>query len=169
MELNRPKESVEYKTFSSMLKLTNNIVDQYIEKGMCPNFCENLSIKTSGDGVPMYIISFNNKEDGSRWDYIVITLSVDNSTDTGTFMYTRFNNETLEKEYEYFVKFRRCDVLSRRCIFDGYIKEFENRQEKKMYSFSFRDETDCIIHTLVDVQSKIKTELNNVKELECQS
>lgn len=168
MELNRPKESVEYKTFSSMLKLTNNIVDQYIEKGTCPNCCENLSIKNSGDKVPMYIVSFNSKEDGSRWDYIVITLRVDNSTDTSIFMYSRFN-EALEKEYEYFVASERCDVLSRRCIFNGHIKELENRQEKKNTSFSFRDETDCIIQSLVGLQSKIRTELNKVKELECQS
>jgi len=166
MELNHPKESVECKTFSSILKLTNNIVDQYIEKGTCPSCCENLSIKNSGDIVPMYIVSFNSKENGNQWDYIVITLRVDNSTDTSMFMYSRFN-EAIEKEYEYFVKSRRCDVLSRRCIFNGHIKEFENRQEKKNTSFSFRDETDCIIQSLVDLQSKIRTELNRVKELEC--
>ncbi len=165
VKLEREKESIEHNTFSSLLKLTNNIVKQYIKRGTWPNGCENLSIKYSGasDIDPMFVVSFNDIEEGDgRWlRYNVITFRVDHSTDTSIFMYSRFGR-TVEKEYEYFVKSRRCDVLSYKYLFNGHITEFQKGLEKKT-SFSFKDKTDGIIQSLIDLQSKTREELKRHK------
>jgi len=156
VELDREKESIEYKTFFSLLKLTNNIVKQYFEAGKCPSSFGDFSLKEDSG---LFVVSFHKKDpsDSSLW-YVVISFRVDHSTDTSSFMYSLFNDK-VDKKYEYFVKSRRCDVLLYKYLFNGHIKEFKNTQEVKKTSFSFKDKTDCIIQSLIDLQFKTREEL----------
>ena len=156
VKLDREREEIEHNTFSSLLKLTNNIVKRYCKTGKCPSSFGDFSLK---EDAGLFLVSFHKKDPGdSSLCYVVIAFRVDHSTDTSSFMYSLFNNKC-DKRYEYFVKSRRCDVLSCKYLFSGHIKEFKNTQDVKNSSFSFKDKTDCIIQSLIDLQSKTREEL----------
>lgn len=161
MELDRRKEEIEHNTFSSMLKFLNNIVTQCVETGKRPEGFEDIVFGVVHEDVnPMYIISFRKKEEyGGRDDHVRFKFRVYQSTDIATFVYSLFNVETNAKEYEYFVKSYKCYGSPYDHVFVGHVKEFnENGQEKNKYSFSFKDETDCLVQSLIDLQSKTNEE-----------
>ncbi len=157
MELDHRKEEIERNTFSSMVKFLNNIATQHIETGKCPNGFEDIVFGVVHEDVnPICTISFRKKEEyGCRCDHMKFAFRVYLSTGIATFVCNRFNIETSEKIYEYFVKFYKTYESFYEYVFTGFVKKFDEAgQDKNKYSFSFKDETERIVQSLIDLQSK---------------
>ncbi len=158
------KENIEYKTFSLMVKLINNSITQYIKTRTCPNGFDDIFFEND------YIAFKKRVKGGGLCSSLIIEFEVDSSTGISTFDvcqwgeiphgYPRQFDLPVKKEYEYFIKSCRRGILSRRYLFEGHIKKFDKyEREENCHSFSFEDKTDCIIKSLIDLQSKVIEEV----------
>ena len=157
-------EDVEYKTFSSMIKVINNAITEYIKTRKCPKGFDDIFFENG------YISLKKRVKSGGLYDSVVIEFEVDSSTGISTFDCLRWGeippnrprpfDYPIKKEYRYFIKSIRHGILSRKYLFTGHIKKFdEDGREESMYSFSFEDKTDCVIKLLIDLQSKVMEEV----------
>jgi len=115
-------ENVEYKAFSSMIKVINNAITQYIKTRKCPKGFDDIFFENG------YIAFKKRVKGGGLYSSLIIEFNVDSSTDISTFDCTcwgeippsrpRPSDLPVKEEYNYFIKSIRRGILSHKYLFN---------------------------------------------------